>query len=94
LASLINFQIDGVKVVKAVENKSNAYPEINLIDLKINTQGPFEDSVFSAFPILIKNIRRGNTVLKYFEKGKVFYSFGRKGLEKFFDLRYEHISHE
>ena len=94
LAALVDFKIDGVKVVKANENKSAAYPEVSIIDLKINVFGPFEDSVYAAFPVLIKNIRRGNTVLKYKENGKVNYSFGRKGLEKFFDVRYEHISHE
>ena len=94
MADLVDFKIDGVRVVKSVENKSAAYPDVNLIDLKINVNGPFEDSVYAAFPVLIKNIRRGNTVLKYQNKGLVQYSFGRKGLEKFFDLRYEHISHE
>lgn len=92
-AELIDFRIDGVRVVKANENKS-AYLDVSIIDLKINVFGPFEDSVYAAFPVLIKNIRRGNTVLKYKENGKVNYSFGRKGLEKFFDVRYEHISHE
>ena len=45
--------------------------------------------------MVVKNIRRGNTVLKIDggEKG-VKYSFGRKGLEKFFDVRYEMISPE
>ena len=82
-------------MVKATQNTAAAIPEINLIDLKINTFGPFEDQVYAAFPALIKNIRRGNTVLKFKNKqGQTSYSFGRKGLEKFFDLRYEHISHE
>jgi len=71
LANLVNYTIDGVKVVKATENKSVAYPDINLIDLKINSYGPFEDSVYAAFPVLIKNIRRGNTVLKYRDNGQV-----------------------
>lgn len=62
-----------------------------MIDLKINSFGPIEDTVYAAFPSLIKNVRRGNTILKSHEGG---YSFGRKGLEKFFDLRYEHISPE
>ena len=65
MADLVDFKIDGVRVVKSVENKSAAYPDVNLIDLKINVNGPFEDSVYAAFPVLIKNIRRGNTVLKY-----------------------------
>ena len=52
-------------MVKATQNTAAAIQDINLIDLKINTFGPFEDQVYAAFPALIKNIRRGNTVLKY-----------------------------
>jgi hypothetical protein len=45
--------------------------------------------------MLVKNIRRGNTIIKYQEKnGNVNFTFGRKGLEKFFDMRYEYISKE
>ncbi len=94
LAALVDFKIDGVKIVKTNENKSAAMPDVSMIDLKINIFGPYEDSVYAAFPVLVKNIRRGNTVLKYKENGQINYTFGRKGLEKFFDLRYEHISHE
>ena len=65
---------------------------IELIDLKLNVYGPIEDQVYAAFPVLIKNIRRGNTVLRYGDKGQTKYTFGRKGLEKFFDMRFEHIS--
>lgn len=94
LQELVEFKIDGVRVVKANQNVSAAYKDVTLIDLKINVFGPVEDSVYAAFPVLIKNIRRGNTVLKYKEKGGISYTFGRKGLEKFFDMRYEHISPE
>jgi hypothetical protein len=43
--------------------------------------GPFEDEIYASFPFIIKNIRRGNTVLKI-EKadGATEYSLGRKGL--------------
>lgn len=59
-------------------------------DLKLNVYGPVEDDVYAALPIMIKNVRRGNTLLQL---GNQF-SLGRRGLEKFFDLRYEHISPE
>ena len=66
-----------------------------MIDLKLQVSGPIEDSVYAMFPLLIKNIRRGNTILKIDdESGESNYVFGRKGLEKFFDLRYEFISTE
>lgn len=50
--------------------------------------------MYAAFPVLIKNIRRGNTVLRYADQQSTKLTMGRKGLEKFFDLRYEHISPE
>lgn len=40
-------------------------PSIELIDLKLNCFGPIEDQIYAVFPVLIKNIRRGNTVIKY-----------------------------
>ena len=49
------------------------------------------------YPLLIKNIRRGNTILRIdSSEAEVQSEFvlGRKGLEKFFDLRYEFISPE
>ena len=52
-----------MSVIKAVENNSPAYPDMKIIDLEINASGSFEDSVFTAFPILVKNIRRGNTII-------------------------------
>lgn len=90
LEELIIFKINGVSVLKANMQKSAAIPDVSMIDLKINIFGPIEDQVYSTFPSLIKNIRRGNTILRLNDK----LSFGRKGLEKFFDLRYEHISPE
>jgi len=68
---------------------------MQMIDLKLNCFGPIEDQIYAAFPVLIKNIRRGNTIIKYAESpGVTRYTFGRKGLEKFFDMRIEHISEE
>ena len=49
------------------------------------------------FPLLIKNIRRGNTILRIDGDDADTQSefiLARKGLEKFFDLRYEFISPE
>ena len=98
LPGLTKLAIKGVSIVKSNINQSEAMPHVTLIDLKLNVFGPVEDQVYAAFPLLIKNIRRGNTILKYYEPGQnpgdSKYSFGRKGLEKFFDLRYEMISPE
>lgn len=81
--------------MKAVGNAS-ALPDIHMIDLKLNVMGgPIEDETYALFPLLIKNIRRGNTVLRLDRaEGESEYVLARKGLEKFFDLRYEWISPE
>lgn len=92
LKELTDYKIQNVPIVKKVVTKSPALQHIELIDLKLNVFGPIEDQVYAAFPVLIKNIRRGNTVLRYADKGQAKYTFGRKGLEKFFDMRFEHIS--
>lgn len=63
LKKLITLKINGQNVIKAVTNPS-AIDKVNLVDLKLNVQGPLEDDVYALFPILIKNIRRGNTVLR------------------------------
>ena len=82
-------------MVRQVTTSSPAMPNLQMIDLKLNCFGPIEDQIYAAFPVLIKNIRRGNTIIKYSESpGVTRFTFGRKGLEKFFDMRYEHISHE
>lgn len=81
--------------MKSVGNAS-ALPDVHMIDLKLNVMGgPVEDETYAVFPLLIKNIRRGNTVLRLDRaEGDAEYVLARKGLEKFFDLRYEFISPE
>jgi hypothetical protein len=93
--SLATVKAEGVAIVKSVQTKSPAIKDLTLVDLKLNVVGPFEDEVYASFPFVIKNIRRGNTVLKIDrEDGTTEYSLGRKGLEKFFDMRYEYINSE
>ena len=94
LRALITTKVEGVAIIKAVSNES-ALRDIHLVDLKLNVAGPAEDEVYAMFPLLIKNIRRGNTVLRIDNAdGDSNYVLARKGLEKFFDLRYEFISPE
>lgn len=52
-------------MVKAVTNKCPWDENIEMIDLKLNVVGPKEDQFYSAYPILTKNIRRGNTILRF-----------------------------
>ena len=93
LRGLTTLKVDNNSIVKSVANQS-ALRDIHLIDLKLNVQGPIEDEVYATCPILIKNIRRGNTILRIDSSDETEFVLGRKGLEKFFDLRYEFISPE
>ena len=63
LRALTTLKIDQTSFVKAVANES-AMRDIHLVDLKLNVQGPAEDEIYAMYPLLIKNIRRGNTVLR------------------------------
>ena len=63
LRGLTTLKVEENAIVKAVTNES-ALPNITMIDLKLNVVGPIEDEVYAMFPLLIKNIRRGNTVLR------------------------------
>ena len=61
--------------------------------MKLDVFGPKEDMYYSAFPSLVKNIRRGNTLIKIFnEDGTKKNYIGRKGLMKFFDMRLSFVS--
>lgn len=87
---LLSYKIGNVNVIRQVKNQSAADSSIQLIDLKLDAPGgPVEDEVYALNPMLVKNVRRGNTLLRLAD-GEL--SFGRKGLQKFFDLRYEFIS--
>jgi len=91
--ALSTVKANGVNIVKAVSTPSAPIKGLTIIDLKLNVMGPFEDEVYSSFPFVIKNIRRGNTVLKLEgSDGSCQYTLGRKGLEKFFDMRLEYIN--
>ena len=94
LRALTTLKVEDTAIVKGVNNES-ALADISMIDLKLNVVGPIEDEVYAMFPLLIKNIRRGNTVLRIDHADRQSdYVLARKGLEKFFDLRYEFISPE
>lgn len=86
---LLTYKIGKCNVIRKNVNQSGADSSIEMIDLKLDVNGPIEDDVYALNPMLVKNVRRGNTLLRL-KDGKL--SFGRKGLQKFFDLRYEFIS--
>ena len=92
--SLTTIKVGGLPLVKSVATIAKPIKDLTIIDLRLNVNGPFEDEIYASFPTLIKNIRRGNTVLRIDKESGAEYSLGRKGLEKFFDMRYEYISQE
>lgn len=67
-------------------------------DLSLLPKGPEEDEVFSSDPELWLNIRRGNTLLELYDpvdyKHLLKVLIGRKGLNKFFDLKYDFVTKE
>ena len=63
---------------------------IKLIDLVLDARGPMEDQLYTLDPLLVKNVRRGNTILEV-QGEPTKYLIGRKGLPKFFDMRVEYI---
>ncbi|CDW83198.1 UNKNOWN [Stylonychia lemnae] len=83
---LIN--IDQVKqeIIKVKSNKCPINPGIDILELKIKGRGPAEDDIYAYDQTLIKNVRRGNTLLKFNLDGNSNIVFARKGLVKFFDL--------
>lgn len=80
----------GINVVSAVYTDVPYDRSIKLVDLKLNVQGPKEDQYYGALPYLVKNIRRGNTLIVKDDK----HLLGRKGLMKFFDMRMSYIGKE
>ena len=61
---LLTLDFQGMKMVKEVSNPCAFGKGIEILDLKLDVFGPKEDLYYSTFPLLIKNIRRGNTIIK------------------------------
>jgi hypothetical protein len=61
---LLKLNFEGHQLVKDVRSKCVFDENLELIDVKLDVYGPQEDIFYSTFPILVKNIRRGNTILK------------------------------
>ena len=91
---LLKLEIEGYQVVKDVKNGCSFDSNIEIVDLKLDVYGPKEDLYYSTYPYLVKNVRRGNTIIKVYDEGdqKTHYYIGRKGLNKFFDMRLGFIS--
>ena len=51
-------------IIKCKANVSPLDDEITVKDLSLNTRGPMEDEAYAIDATLLKNIRRGNTLLE------------------------------
>lgn len=76
------------KDVKTVKTQVPFAPEYFINDLSINHRGTDEDKAYAFNASLRANIRRGNSVVYKVDKddAPAEYFFGRRGLQKFFDL--------
>ena len=85
--AIVQYCKDKPEMIKEKSRVCPYDPNINIKDIQLNTRGPQEDQAYGLDPFLVKNIRRGNTVLQVDGKNVM----GRKGLNKFFDMRIEFI---
>ena len=76
------------ELVKGNVSESPLVEGLTLKNLKLDVFGPNEDKAYALDPFLMKNIRRGNTLLEFADKRSYI---GRKGLPKFFDMSVEFI---
>lgn len=81
---------------RAVEKECPFDCGIAVRDISLKAKGPDEDAAFALNPKLWLNIRRGNTILDFYDaKDKYeFSTIGRKGLNKFFDLQLQYVVEE
>lgn len=67
-------------------------------DLSLTVHAIKEDQSFAEDPFLWLNFRRGNTLLELYDPNDfeklVKVVIGRKGLNKFFDIKHEFVSRE
>lgn len=74
--------------VKVMTTESEIDIRLVLHDISISMGGHDEDVVYANHPVLMKNIRRGNTIISYFEGDQLYTNImARKGLNKFFDIK-------
>ena len=91
----MDLKLEDVTILKKVTAACPWHKMYQTIDMKLDMNGVMEDQFYSRVPQLIKNVRRGNTILEIKdENGQIGHHIGRKGLMKFFDMRLDFISKE
>ena len=86
------------KLIKETQEECRVDNSVIVRDLSLVTKASAEDEAFARNPELWLNFRRGNTLLELydqqdFDKLKQIV-IARKGLNKFFDLKYGFVSKE
>ena len=83
------------KLIKEVVEECVIDPSVMVKDMSLLVSGPEEDKAFLGDPHLWLNVRRGNTLLEFYDPEdysklqKVVYA--RKGMNKFFDVKLEFV---
>lgn len=70
--------------IKKVVNPHIKEKNLTIIDYSMNARGPDEDKMYVKHPFFRSNVRRGNTLVYNKDEKKAYW--GRKGLQKFFDI--------
>lgn len=87
VSRLTKLIIEYPKLIKEVVTNCAIDYSINFKDMSLMARGYKEDEAFAIEPFLLKNIRRGNTLIEITKEGKIEKEvIARKGLIKFFDL--------
>jgi hypothetical protein len=88
--------VEDTKAVKVNSEECRIDPSVMVCDLSLNAKGPMEDEAFINDPVLWANIRRGNTLLDIYDPNDFEklenQVIARKGLTKFFDMKFNYIS--
>ena len=86
------------KIMREHTEECKINKSILVKDLSLIVKGPDEDQVFAKDPYLWTNFRRGNTLVEIYDPSDytklIKQTVGRKGLNKFFDVKIDYISKE
>ena len=66
IPDILKLEFSNHRLVRDVNKQCPFDRDINIIDVKLEVSGPKEDLYYSTLPVLVKNVRRGNTFLKIY----------------------------
>ena len=62
--ALLDLSLEESSFIKQKERECMIDPNIKIIDFQLDARGPMEDQFYALDPFLVKNVRRGNTILE------------------------------